>query len=211
MVYPLSKLTIIPILLSRVKEIRGLENLPANPPYILAINHLSYIDSIIISALIAKYRDQKTSFLTQDKDKFYRLFGKKISGGWASCIPISNKEYALKEASRRLKSKGIVGIHPEGHRSHNSKQMLEGRTGMTRLALWNKSDIIPIGIQGTEKIMPPPDAKIKSLKKTIIIAIGRPISLKQHYNKKITRKLLRTLTDQIMEKIAKLSHQKYKT
>lgn len=211
MVYPISKLTIIPILLSRIKKIKGLENLPKNPPYILAINHLSYIDSLIIAALIAKYRNRKVSFLTQDNDKFYKLFGKIIADKWASCIPISNKKYALEEASRRLNNKGIIGIHPEGHRSHNPKQMLEGRTGMTRLALWNKVDIIPIGIQGTEKIMPPPDAKIKSLKRTITITIGKPISLKQHYNKKITKKLLRTLTDQIMEKIARLSHQKYKT
>lgn len=211
MVYPLSKLTIIPILLSRVKKIKGLENLPANPPYILAINHLSYIDSLIISALIAKYRNQKTSFLTNDKDKFYRYLGKIITDKWASCIPISDKEYVLKEASRRLKYNKVIGIHPEGHRSHNPRQMLEGRTGMTRLALWNNINIIPIGVQGTEKIMPPPDSKIKSLKRTVKITIGKPISLKKYCNKKITRRLLRTITDQIMEKIAKLSHQKYKT
>ena len=166
---------------------------------------------MIISALIAKYRNQKTSFLTNDKDVFYRFSGKIIADKWASCIPISNKEYALEEASRRLKENKVIGIHPEGHRSRNPKQMREGRTGMTRLALWNKVNIIPIGIEGTDKIMPPPNARIKSLRKIIKITIGKPISLEKYYNKKITRKLLRTITDKIMERIAKLSHQKYKT
>ncbi len=211
MVYPISKITIIPLLLSRVKSIKHLNNLPKKPPYILAINHLSYIDSLIMVALIAKYRNQKTSFLTQDRDKFYRLFGKKITNKWASCIPISNKKYALAEASRRLKKGKIIGVHPEGHRSHNPEKMLEGRTGMTRLAVWNKIKIIPIGIKGTEKIMPPPDSKIKSIKKIITINIGKPISLKKYYNKKITRKLLRKITDEIMKKIATISEQKYKT
>ena len=211
MVYPISKLIIGTFLLSIVKEIKGLNNLPKRPPYILAINHISYIDPLIIVALIVKYRNQKISFLTQDKDKFYRLFGNKICTKWASCIPISNKKYALAEASRRLKKEKVIGVHPEGHRSHNPKKMLEGKTGMTRLALWNKVKIIPIGIQGTEKIMPPPDSKIVSLKKTITINIGKPISLEKYYKKKVTRKFLRDLTDQIMKKIAKLSKQKYKT
>lgn len=211
MVYPISKITIIPILLSRIKRIRGLENIPKSPPYILAINHLSYIDSIVIVALIARYRNRKVSFLTQDEDEFYRFFGNAICTGWCSCIPISNKVYALEEASRRLNNKGIVGIHPEGHRSHNPKEMLEGRTGMIRLALWNKVNIIPIGINGTEKIMPPPGSKIKSLKKVITINIGKPISLEKYYKKEITHSLLRTLTDKMMKEIAKLSHQKYKT
>lgn len=211
MVYPISKLTIIPILLSRVKEIKGLENLPLNPPYILAANHISYLESIIIPALIAKYRNQKTSFLADDNNDFYRLFGKTIVYKWASCIPISDREYALEEASKRLKDNKVIGIHPEGHRSHNPKQMLEGKTGVIRLALQNRVDIIPMGIEGTDKIMPPPSARVRSLKKVIKITIGKPISLKQYYNKKITRKLLRKLTDELMEKIAKLSNQRYKT
>jgi len=211
MVYPISKLTLIPLLLSRIKGVEGLENLPKNPPYILAINHLSYIDSMIISALIAKYRNKKVSFLTQDNDQFYRLFGKKIANEWASCIPISNKEYALTESSKRLKQNKIIGIHPEGHRSRNPMKMLRGRTGMTRLALWNHVNIIPIGIKGTEKIMPPPGAKIKSLKRIITIKIGKPISLKEYYKHKITKVLLRSLTNKIMKEIAKLSNQEYKT
>lgn len=211
MVYPISKITIGTFLLSRVKEIKGIDNLPKNPPYILAINHISYIDPLMIVALIAKYRNQKVSFLTQDKDKFYKLFGSKICIKWASCIPISNKKYALEEASRRLKQGKIIGVHPEGYRSHNPKKMLEGRTGMTRLALWNKVKIVPIGIQGTEKIMPPPGCAIKSLKRIVTINIRKPISLEKYYNKKITRIFLRKVTDEIMRKIAKLSHQKYKT
>lgn len=211
MVYPISKQILGRLLLSRVKKIKGLDNLPERPPYILAINHISYIDPIIVGAVIIKYKNQKVSFLTQDDDKFYRLFGNTICTKWASCIPISDKKYALEEASRRLRNNGIIGIHPEGHFSYNPEKMLEGRTGMTRLALWNKVKIIPIGIHGTEKIMPPPGAKIKSLKKTITINIGKPISLKKYYNKKITRKFLRKVTDEIMEKVAKLSHQKYKT
>ena len=77
-----------------------------------------------------------------------------------------------------------------------------------RLALAAKVPIIPIGLIGTFEILP--KGKYIPKLKRATMNIGKPLYLDKYYNKKITKGLLRGITDDIMKEIAKLCNQEYK-
>ena len=69
--------------------------------------------------------------------------------------------------------------------------------------------ILPVGINNTYEIWPR-QKKLPSLRKEVVINIGKPISLVKYYDKLITRELLREITDKdVMPEIARLSNQEY--
>ena len=100
-----------------------------------------------------------------------------------------------------------MGIFPEGKRSLDGK-IQKGKTGVVRIALGGRVPIIPMGITGAFEIMPIGKG-IPKLKKSVKLKIGKPIYLDKYYKRKITKKLLRNITDEVMKEIAKLSGQRY--
>ena len=128
---------------------------------------------------------------------------------WAGAIPLERNAKGtgtLKVAIKALNKGKIIGIHPEGTRSLTGK-LQKGKTGVARLALGAKVPIVPVGLIGTFEILPK-GKYIPKLKKAKI-NIGKPIYLNKYYDRKITKKLLRKITDDIMGDIAKLSNEKY--
>ena len=101
---------------------------------------------------------------------------------------------ALENASHFLKKGDIIGIFPEGSRSHNGI-LLAG------------VNVLPIGIIGSNSILPR-GAKFPRFKKCEV-NIGKPINLRKYHGKKITKPLLEKITREIMHEIAKLIGQKY--
>ena len=102
-------------LLARV-EIVGLENLPAQGGCIVACNHMSRIDPVLVFA-VGKRRDMTA--LVADKYKrnlFIHPLIVAVGGIW-----INREEadvHALREARQFLKDGGMLGIAPEGTRKH---------------------------------------------------------------------------------------------
>ena len=105
-----------------------------------------------------------------------------------------------------MKSGKIIAIHPEGTRTLTGK-LQQGKTGIARLALAAKAPVLPIGLIGTFEILPK-GKHIPKFKKAAM-NIGKLMAFEKYYNKKITKSLLRKITNKIMHEIAKLSNQKY--
>jgi 1-acyl-sn-glycerol-3-phosphate acyltransferase len=144
------------------------------------------------------------------KDTFFKTFTFLFENEQNEVIILDTKkpEKIFKKTIAALKKQSVIGIYPEGGRSPDGK-IQKGKTGAVRLALYAKVPIVPIGIKGTFELMPK-GKSIPKIKKSVIINIGKPIYLDNYYNKKITKKLLRELTDNVMKEIAKLIGQKYK-
>jgi 1-acyl-sn-glycerol-3-phosphate acyltransferase len=190
-----------------VKHIRGLDNIPKNG-CIVASNHTSFIDPPIIDSFIYAHLKIKIHFLAK-KQLFESLPGKILHSSVES-IPIdpTGKDKSwLKRAIQYLKKGHIIGIFPEGGRS-STRELQRGKTGVVRLALLTKVPIVPIGIEGSFDVWPR-DKKMFNLKKIVNVNIGKPIYLDKYYNRKITKKQLRKITEDLMKEIAKLMGQKY--
>jgi len=192
-------------------KVTGLENLPKRSGFIIAPNHCSYMEHFLIGSIVIPYLDRKIYILAKKEhyDDIKQRVWHRYWGQWVVQIPIDRRrgKEGLIKAESYLKKGRILVIYPEGTRSPTGK-IQKGRTGISRLAIWSKVPVIPLGITGTFKILPK-GKTIPKLKKASF-KFGKPIRFDSSYSKKITKKLLRQMTDNIMVKIAKLSNQKYK-
>ena len=190
--------------------VTGHENIPRTGPVILASNHLSFIDSIFLPLVI----DRRISFLA--KSDYFRGRG---VGGWAiknfllgtGMLPIDRSGGKASEASlntglRVLAQGNILGIYPEGTRSPDGK-MYRGRTGVARMILEGHVPVVPVAMVDTEKVMPI-GRKIPSVRRIGII-IGEPLDFSRFEGLEGDRFILRSITDEIMYELNRLSHQDY--
>lgn len=207
MVYQIAKLIFPPIIRIWIKEVNGLENVPKEGPFIIAANHMSYMDHMIIMCTLVPYLNRKIHHLAK-KEHFDNFF-KKSWHTWAGAVPMDRQrggKKALKWAINSLKDGKIIAIHPEGTRSLTGN-LQRAKTGVARLALAAKVPIVPVGLIGTFEILPKGEY-IPKLKKATM-SIGKPMHLEKYYGKKITKKLLRDITGSVMVEIAKLCKQNY--
>lgn len=207
---PIVQHIVLPILNTWIKKVKGLENIPKDKSFILTPNHSSYIEHFLIGSIVIPYLNRKLYYIAK-KEHFDTVSQKMWSKLWMKyvpTIPIDRRkgEKALNDALSHLKKGKIVLIYPEGTRSLTGK-IQQGKTGVARLALGAKVPVVPLGIKGTFEILPK-GKKIPKLKKAIF-NFGRPMYFNEYYNKPITKKILREVTNNVMKEIARLSGQKY--
>jgi 1-acyl-sn-glycerol-3-phosphate acyltransferase len=191
-------------------RVEGLENLPEDGPVILASNHLSFSDSFFLPLVVPRH----TTFMAKSeyfespgiKGRLTAWFFRNVgatpvdrSGGRAS-------EAALRTGLRVLGAGQIFGIYPEGTRSPDGR-LYRGRTGVARLALEARVPVIPVAMIDTEKVQPPGQVIPKPGR--IGIRIGKPLDFSRYYGMETDRFVLRSVTDEIMYELMRLSGQEY--
>ncbi len=190
--------------------VTGSENIPKTGGVILASNHLSFIDSVFLPLLI----DRRITFLA--KSDYFTSRGPK---GWfiknflkgTGMLPIDRSGGKASEASlntglRVLAGGDVLGIYPEGTRSPDGK-MYRGRTGVARMVLEGHVPVVPIAMIDTEKVMPI-GQKLPKVRRIGVI-IGEPIDFSRFEGLESDRFILRSVTDEIMYELSKLSGQEY--
>jgi 1-acyl-sn-glycerol-3-phosphate acyltransferase len=191
-------------------RVEGLENVPKKGPAILAANHLSFLDSFFIPLVVKR---RKVTYLAKaDYFKTWKTSWFFKSAGQISCERGGGdkSQQSLEIALDVLKEGKLLGIYPEGTRSPDG-HLYRGRTGVARLALAAGVPVIPVGLVGTEKVMPK-DAKIPRLwgRTKVKVRFGEPIDITRYAGKEKDRFVLRSLTDEIVFEIMQLSGQQYK-
>jgi len=194
-----------------VKRVTGLENLlKNNKSFIIAANHASYMDHIIMASVVIPYINRKLHIIAK-KEHFETTSQSTWHGLWErylTYIPIDRNKgkEALNSALSYLRKGAVILIYPEGTRTLTGK-IQKGKTGITRLALVSKVPILPVGLMGTFEILPK-GKNIPKLKKATM-NIGKLMYFDKYYDKKMSKKLLRKITNDVMKEIARLSGQKY--
>jgi len=187
-------------------EAEGLENIPEEGGAILAGNHQSFLDNVLMPLVIP---DRKVVFLGKSEyfDKWYmRWFFK-----GAAMIPIkrgggSASEAALDTAVEALREGKLIGIFPEGTRSPDGR-LYRGKSGVARMALEAGVPVIPVGITGTFEAMPY-HRKIPR-PYPVIVRFGAPLTFERYREMPGDRFLYRAVTDEIVYEIMMLSGQEY--
>jgi len=211
MAYSISKILLAPIFKIWIGDIRGVENIPIGRPFILAPNHSSYMEHMLIGSILVPKINKKLYFIAK-KEHFEGLSQKSWHSVWTryiGYIPIDRSkggEKALKKAVSYLKRGEVIVVYPEGTRTLTGK-IQKGKTGIARLALWAKVPVVPLGITGTFKILPK-GKMIPKLGKAAF-KFGMPMYFSKYHDKPVTKNMLRAITNSIMKEIAKLSGQKY--
>ncbi|WP_338516234.1 lysophospholipid acyltransferase family protein [Candidatus Legionella polyplacis] len=158
-----------------------------NEPTILMSNHRSLYDIPIIFRIFPTY---SIRMLTKKELIKIPFFGKGILLSEFPVIDRKNKYQAIKdlEYMNNLIKKGIIiWASPEGTRSKN-KKLMPFKKGVFISAIKTKSTIIPIGLKGTDNILPKKTTQI-NINQEVEIHIGEPI-YSNIYNLKNKEKLI---------------------
>jgi 1-acyl-sn-glycerol-3-phosphate acyltransferase len=201
---------IIPPLLRAIwrPRIEGLEHVPRSGPLILASNHRSFIDSVVIPAVTPR----PVSFLA--KSDYFQGRGVKgrLVRTWFvifGALPVDRDDSraaiaSLDTALGVLAEGGAFGIYPEGTRSRDGR-LYRGRTGVAQLALTSGAPIVPIGLIGTERLQPVGSNRPRLVRVTV--RFGEPIDVRGRYDGVPAGRARREITDTVMERIQALTGQ----
>ena len=209
--YWLVKAVVAPILRLLFRPyVTGAENLPSEGGAILAGNHTTFLDNLIIPLVVPR----RVTFLAKSdyftgggvKGKMQKSF---FSG--VGMIPIDRSGGAASEAALRtglqvLRSGELLGLYPEGTRSPDGR-LYRGKTGVARMALEVGVPVIPVGLIGMFALQPAGRRWPKLGK--VEVRVGRPLDFTRYAGMEGDRFVLRSITDEIMYELMVLSGQEY--
>jgi 1-acyl-sn-glycerol-3-phosphate acyltransferase len=180
----------------------GTERVPLSGGALLAGNHISGWDPIVIPAMLPRtmtFPAKAELFVSRGPlSAVVAWFVKAVgilpldrAGGRASASSMDVVLDALREGK-------VVGIFPEGTRSPDGR-LYRGRTGVARLALATGVPVIPVGVQHTR----PPSWR------RAVVRFGEPLDFSAYAGAGNDRDVLRHVTDEVMAAIQALSGQRY--
>jgi 1-acyl-sn-glycerol-3-phosphate acyltransferase len=131
-------------LLIKLERVEGLENIPDQGPAVLLMNHIAFVDPIVLLHVVPRY------ITPMAKIEVYQYPVVGILPRIWGVIPVRREEFdrrAVQGALEVLKAGEIVLVAPEGTRS---PQLQRGKEGVAYLAGRSGAPVIPVALEGTE-------------------------------------------------------------
>jgi 1-acyl-sn-glycerol-3-phosphate acyltransferase len=186
-------------------QAEGLEHVPDQTPVIIASNHLSFIDSIVMPITVPRpvYYLGKADYFDSWRTRWF------FDG--VGVVPVKREgsgsgDAALDTGVKILQSGDIVGIYPEGTRSPDGR-LYRGKTGPVRMALTAGVPIVPCAVIGTDRAQP--QGKYTVQRYPVTVRFGRPLDFARYAEQAADPFALRSATDELMYEIMMLSGQEY--
>jgi long-chain acyl-CoA synthetase len=135
-------------------KMRGLENLPQEGPYLLCSNHQSYIDPLVMAAVLP-WRLFRKTFALGTSDIFGQGFMRRLAR-WVRVMvldPDANLVPAMRAGAYGLSQRRILVLYPEGERSDTGNPTVF-RKGAAILSIHAQAPIVPIAIEGFYEAWP---------------------------------------------------------
>jgi 1-acyl-sn-glycerol-3-phosphate acyltransferase len=184
------------------REYIGLENIPAEPPYILVANHMAIFDAPLILT-ICPHIARAFAAAKHKRNPIYAPLLAIMGSIWVRRGEADRQ--ALRKALDVLKRGEVLGMSPEGTRSRGTYALQKGRTGVAYLAARANVPIVPVGLTGTEKIKDNlPRLRCTQLR----VVVGKPFRLPE--SGRVRGHQLDEYTDLIMRRIAELLPEEYR-
>jgi 1-acyl-sn-glycerol-3-phosphate acyltransferase len=188
--------------------VTGVENVPRTGPVILASNHLSFIDSVLIPLVVPR----RVAFLA--KAEYFT--GKGLKGAFTrllftavGALPVDRDtqraaQASLNAALQVLRAGDGFGIYPEGTRSRDGR-LYRGRTGVGWLSVASGAPVVPVGLTGTNKVQPIGARMVRPFRR-MTVTFGEPVVPEDHLGGPAAQ-ARRSITDTVMDRIAGITAQ----
>jgi 1-acyl-sn-glycerol-3-phosphate acyltransferase len=179
-------------------EHTGVENIPAKGPLIIAANHQTYLDPLFVALPI----HQKMHYMTWHKAFYVPLLAPFIR--WLGAFPVNidrPDRQAFHCSLEFLHAGDTLIIFPEGGRSKDGA-IRPFKPGLARLALGLGTPILPVTIQGGEKVWPPKQWLPRTGKIRIHYHKVIPVEPTEGSDRNMARTRRQALTEQVRTIIA---------
>ncbi|WP_405682591.1 lysophospholipid acyltransferase family protein [Streptomyces sp. NBC_01238] len=191
-------------------RIEGPEHIPEHGAAIVAGNHLSFSDHFLMPAILKR----RITFLA--KAEYFT--GPGVKGRLTAAffhsigqIPVDGSgkdagQAAIREGLGVLGRGELLGIYPEGTRSHDGR-LYKGKVGVAVMAIRAQVPVVPCAMVGTFEIQPP--GQVVPRIKRVTIRFGEPLDFSRYAGLENQKAAIRAVTDEIMYAILTLSGQEY--
>jgi 1-acyl-sn-glycerol-3-phosphate acyltransferase len=175
-------------------KVEGLERIPAEGPALLASNHVSHLDPLCL-AYLGDLAGRRVRFLAKVELFESWWFGPIIRklGSIAVHRGTADSTGALGAAAAALGQGELVVVFPEGTVSPDFEPMA-GKTGAARLARAAGVPVTPVGLWGSQRVIPPGHQPARRLRTAVAVVVGGSVPVGPKDNP-------RESTDRIMEAI----------
>jgi len=188
-------------------RVEGLGHVPRTGPCIIASNHLSFFDSVVIPLVVPRH----VVFLAKsDYFEAAGVRGRAVKAWFEAigAVPVRRGTHgdamaSLEQALEVLRGGGAFGIYPEGTRSRDGR-LYRGRGGVAWLSLASGAPVVPTGVLGTEVVQPVGAGRPRIARVTVRFAA--PV-VPESYAGLPGAVARRRLTDDVMAAVAALTGQ----
>ncbi len=174
----------------RMGKVDGLENIPREGPALILMNHIAFVDPIVVMHVLPRNIVPLAKIEVYDYPVvgiFPKLWG---------VIPVRRNEIdrrAIRQAIDVLNAGELVLVAPEGTRNDSLRR---GKEGIAYLAGKTGAPVVPVALEGTPGFPTYPFSKRWRGEKAVI-RVGKPFRYKQAF-RNARAKTLRKMTDEAM-------------
>ncbi len=190
-------------LLARVTIEGDPRSLPRQGPLVLAANHLSNLDGVVIGGWLTPALGRRIHWLAKKEMLAWPIAGRLLA--MSSFHPVdrgSGDVEAFRTAQRILEAGNVLFVFPEGTRSRTGA-LARAQDGLAALALRTDAPIVPLGIWGTERVWP--RGRVPRPGGRVVLRIGTPFRLSELEIPAADRRAAKAAaTTAIMARIARL-------
>ncbi|MET9250203.1 lysophospholipid acyltransferase family protein [Nonomuraea sp. NPDC003709] len=176
------------------------ERIPRTGGVIIATNHLSWADPVLLSHFL--YNNGRWPVILAKSALFKVPFlGRAVTGLLAIPVDRGSAEAAksLHISAQRLENGGAILFYPEGTCTRDPDLWpMVGKTGAARLALESGAPVIPVAHWGAHELLPYGEKKPRLFpRKTFRVTVGPPVDLSKYQGLPLQAEVLRAATADI--------------
>jgi 1-acyl-sn-glycerol-3-phosphate acyltransferase len=171
--------------------VTGYENVPGTGGVIVAANHASYLDPLVVGAALkrrATYMAKEGLFKIPMIGEFVRSFS----------FPVRRdrpQPSTIKEAVRRLKNGELIVMFPEGGRSVGGS-ILDAKRGVAVIAALSRVPVVPALVSGTDASLPVGGRLLRPAK--ITVTFGKPLEVgREETDREYQERISKDMMDEI--------------
>ncbi|MEX1172703.1 MAG: lysophospholipid acyltransferase family protein [Chloroflexota bacterium] len=190
--------------LTRVRVVGAIDEIPRDGPVIVAANHASNLDPVVIAASLLPKLGRRLQWLGKKELFAWPVVGWMARNGGVHAVDRSTADVEAYRLAKRILDEGhALFVFPEGTRSHDGT-LQAARDGASALALRTGAPIVPVGIEGSYERWPR-GQKLPRPGGRVTVRVGSPFRLADELPAGLDRKAATpAATDLIMRRIAAL-------
>jgi 1-acyl-sn-glycerol-3-phosphate acyltransferase len=189
--------------LTRVRVTGALDAIPREGPLIIASNHASNADGVVIGAWLTPRLGRRIHWLGKREMTEWPLIGPFVLAGSVHPVDRAHVEIdVFRLLIRLLEAGNVVVVFPEGTRSPTGG-LQSAKEGVAMLALRTNAAILPVGLIDTDRFWP--KGAIPRIGGRVEMRVGEPFRLAEALPPGLDRRAIKAAaTELIMGRIADL-------